>query len=70
MSSNLTKIQNLRHGRDLKALELARLAKVPASTLSSIEHRRLVPNTRTRENIAAVLRVPVSELFSESGLAR
>jgi transcriptional regulator with XRE-family HTH domain len=65
--SRLSKVRQL---RGLKGIELARLAGVHATWLSSIEHRRVVPNAATRNRLAEILEEPETKLFCANGLAK
>lgn len=62
-NETINKRRAARVARGLRQSDLARTVGISQSRLSRIESGRLRPDPATMQRIAAVLRVPVSELF-------
>lgn len=67
MTHDIT-IQYFRKKANLKQEELADRLKLPRTTVSFYETKRMYPDRNTAERIAEILGVPVGKLYSEEEL--
>jgi transcriptional regulator with XRE-family HTH domain len=65
----MTKLQQARKDRGLKAIDLCCATKLHPVTISAIENRRQVPGRETRAKLCRFFKVSEAELFDENGLA-
>jgi transcriptional regulator with XRE-family HTH domain len=65
----MTKLQQARKDRGLKAIDLCCATKLHPATISAIENRRQVPGRGTRAKLSKFFKINEDELFDENGLA-
>jgi transcriptional regulator with XRE-family HTH domain len=65
----MTKLQQARKNRGLKAIDVCCGTRLHPATVSAIENRRQVPGVKTRAKLCEFLGVSEAEAFDSSGLA-
>lgn len=61
-------LREIRTGKGVSGLELARRSKIAPSTISNIENYRIVPYDGWKQRISEALGVPVEEIFPNEGV--
>jgi transcriptional regulator with XRE-family HTH domain len=65
----MTKLQEIRRRRGLKAIDVCCGTRLHPATISAIENRRQVPGRETRAKLCSFLGVQEAEMFDDNGLA-
>ena len=65
----MTKLQEIRRHKGLKAIDVCCGTKLHPGTISAIENRRFVPGPQARAKICKFLGVSEADVFDSNGLA-
>ena len=60
-----TTIKYYRKQKGMKQSELAKFLKIPRTTVSFYENKRMYPDRNTADRLAEILGVPIGKLYSE-----